>query len=194
MADKRPFFFGFGIIGVIVAIAVLLIVILIPMSFSYLDFYEVRVSECVICLTTADWVSIRFQVRFCPAKDDWKRGHVQSVRWWATLHRTRLWIQEILWCRTIRLLQPHSNLHQGQSRGSICFLNSPSLLISAVKNSSFTPFKVSISVELQYFLIKEDLKLLHDSYDIYYQSIIVNNAKDALKVSLAIWPSYLTGW
>lgn len=42
--------------------------------------------------------------------------------------------------------------------------------------------KVIISVEFQYFLIKEDLKLLHDSYDIRYQSIIVNNAKDALKV------------
>lgn len=39
-------------------------------------------------------------------------------------------------------------------------------------------------MELQYFLIKEDLKLLHDSYDIYYQSIIVNNAKDALKNSV----------
>ncbi len=42
--------------------------------------------------------------------------------------------------------------------------------------------EVSISVELQYFLIKEDLKLLHDTFDIYYQSIIENNAKDALKV------------
>ncbi len=42
--------------------------------------------------------------------------------------------------------------------------------------------EVSITVELQYFLIKEDLKLLHDSYDIYYENIIVNNAKDALKV------------
>lgn len=41
--------------------------------------------------------------------------------------------------------------------------------------------EVIISVEFQYFLIKEDLKLLHDSYDIRYQSIIVNNAKDALK-------------
>jgi hypothetical protein len=44
-------------------------------------------------------------------------------------------------------------------------------------------FKVSISVELQYFLIKEDLKLLHDSFDIRYQSIIAGNAKDALKVN-----------
>jgi hypothetical protein len=43
--------------------------------------------------------------------------------------------------------------------------------------------EVSISVELQYFLIKEDLKLLHDTFDIYYQSIIENNAKDALKVT-----------
>ena len=44
--------------------------------------------------------------------------------------------------------------------------------------------EVIISVEFQYFLIKEDLKLLHDSYDIRYQSIIVNNAKDALKNSI----------
>ncbi len=42
--------------------------------------------------------------------------------------------------------------------------------------------KVEITVELQYFLIKEDLKLLHDSYDVYYESILENNIKDALKV------------
>ncbi len=40
---------------------------------------------------------------------------------------------------------------------------------------------MSISVELQYFLIKDDLKLLHDTFDIRYQSIVVGNAKDALK-------------
>lgn len=44
--------------------------------------------------------------------------------------------------------------------------------------------QVSISVELQYFLIKEDLKLLHDTFDIRYQSIVVGNAKDALKNSV----------
>jgi len=41
--------------------------------------------------------------------------------------------------------------------------------------------QVSISVELQYFLIKEDLPLLHDTFDLRYQSIVVGNAKDALK-------------
>lgn len=46
--------------------------------------------------------------------------------------------------------------------------------------------EVKITAELQYFVIKEDLKLLHDSYDIYYHSIIVNNAKDAIKVSLIL--------
>ena len=45
--------------------------------------------------------------------------------------------------------------------------------------------EVEITVELQYFLIKEDLKLLHDSFDIYYESIVENNAKDALKVKLS---------
>lgn len=44
--------------------------------------------------------------------------------------------------------------------------------------------EVSISVELQYFVIKEDLKSLHDAFDIYYESIIENNAKDALKNSV----------
>lgn len=39
---------------------------------------------------------------------------------------------------------------------------------------------------MQYFLIKEDLKLLHDAYDVFYQSIVVNNAKDAIKVCLKI--------
>jgi hypothetical protein len=42
--------------------------------------------------------------------------------------------------------------------------------------------EVKITAELQYFLIREDLKLLHDSYDVYYQSVIANNAKDAIKV------------
>jgi hypothetical protein len=42
--------------------------------------------------------------------------------------------------------------------------------------------EVKITAELQYFLIKEDLKLLHDSYDIFYQKIIENNARDAIKV------------
>ena len=53
----------------------------------------------------------------------------------------------------------------------------PSLLIFTSDN-----LEVEIIVELEYFLIKEDLKLLHDSYDIYYESIVENNAKDALKV------------
>ena len=43
--------------------------------------------------------------------------------------------------------------------------------------------EVSISVELQYFLIKEDLKLLHDNYDLKYQSVVTGNANDALRVS-----------
>ena len=53
----------------------------------------------------------------------------------------------------------------------------PSLSIFTSDN-----LEVEITVELQYFLVKEDLKLLHDSYDIYYESIVENNAKDALKV------------
>ena len=51
-------------------------------------------------------------------------------------------------------------------------------------NFQYLLFKVSITVELQYFLIKDDLKSLHDAFDIYYESIIENNAKDALKACL----------
>jgi hypothetical protein len=38
-------------------------------------------------------------------------------------------------------------------------------------------------VKLHYFLVKEDLKLLHDSYDVYYEPIIENNARVAIKVN-----------
>jgi hypothetical protein len=51
--------------------------------------------------------------------------------------------------------------------------------------------EVEITAELQYFLIKEDLNLLHDSYDIYYESIVENNAKDALKVRYNLYPTRL---
>ena len=42
--------------------------------------------------------------------------------------------------------------------------------------------KVKISVILWYFLVKDDLPLLHKSYGINYETAIENNARDALKV------------
>lgn len=36
------------------------------------------------------------------------------------------------------------------------------------------------TISFQFFLIKEDLPLLHTAYDIYYEPIIVSNAKEAI--------------
>lgn len=138
MADKKPFFFGFGIIGVIVAIAVLLIVILIPMSFSYLDFYEYGFARR---RTT---------------------GNVDTAKVYAGGRH---------------FIGPDFEFKKFYGAAQYVYF-------SHIPIFTKDNLEVSISVELQYFLIKEDLKLLHDSYDIYYQSIIVNNAKDALKNSV----------
>ncbi len=44
------------------------------------------------------------------------------------------------------------------------------------------PIQVTITANMQYFLRKEQLSLLHKKYDIRYAPIIKNNAQDALKV------------
>jgi hypothetical protein len=36
------------------------------------------------------------------------------------------------------------------------------------------------TITFQFFLIKEDLPLLHAGYDIYYEPIIISNAKEAI--------------
>lgn len=36
------------------------------------------------------------------------------------------------------------------------------------------------TITFQFFLIKDDLPLLHTAYDIYYEPIIVSNAKEAI--------------
>ena len=41
--------------------------------------------------------------------------------------------------------------------------------------------QVNIDCSFQYFLRREDLKLLHDAYDLQYEDILRNNAIDALK-------------
>lgn len=49
----------------------------------------------------------------------------------------------------------------------------------------FTFFKkVEITVHIQYFLRKDELKLLHDAYDLYYEDVVRSSAIDALKVKL----------
>ncbi|CAF0838226.1 unnamed protein product [Rotaria sordida] len=40
--------------------------------------------------------------------------------------------------------------------------------------------EVHLTITFQFFLIKEDLPLLHTAYDIYYEPIIVSNAKEAI--------------
>ena len=38
----------------------------------------------------------------------------------------------------------------------------------------------SQTITFQFFLVKEDLPLLHTAYDVYYEPIIVSNAKEAI--------------
>ncbi|CAF0733979.1 unnamed protein product [Adineta steineri] len=40
--------------------------------------------------------------------------------------------------------------------------------------------EVHLTITFQFFLIKEDLPLLHAAYDLYYEPIIVSNAKEAI--------------
>ena len=42
--------------------------------------------------------------------------------------------------------------------------------------------EIGISVSLQYFLNKDDLAELHDEYDLFYEEIFKQTAKDAVKV------------
>lgn len=50
--------------------------------------------------------------------------------------------------------------------------------------SVFTADKleVGVTVHFQYFLRKDDLKLLHAAYDVYYEDVMKTSATDALKV------------
>jgi len=43
--------------------------------------------------------------------------------------------------------------------------------------------QIQVSVTITYFLIPEYLKLLHDEYDVNYESIIESSAQAAIKVS-----------
>ena len=43
--------------------------------------------------------------------------------------------------------------------------------------------EIGITVDLQYFLNKEDLPDLHDEYDLFYEEIFKQTAKDTVKVN-----------
>jgi len=126
------------IILVLVVIGLLLFLILFPMSFSYLDFYE--------------YGFVRRRTT----------GSVDTNKVYAGGRH---------------IIGPDFEFKEFYAAAQ--FVKFSHIPIFTLDN-----LEVKITIELQYFLIKEDLKLLHDSYDIFYQSIIVNNAKDAIKNSV----------
>lgn len=134
MSNKAPIGIG-AIVGGIVA---LLLVILLPMSFSYLDFYEYG-----------------FARRRTTGTVDTSKVY-QGGR---------------------HFIGPDFEFKEFYAAAQFVYFGH--IPIFTTDN-----LQVSISVELQYFLIKEDLPLLHDTFDLRYQSIVVGNAKDALKNSV----------
>lgn len=127
------------IAGIVVGvIGLLLLVILLPMSFSYLDYYEYG---------------------FARRKTT---GNVDT---------------NYVYSSGRHLIGPDFEFKEFYA--SAQYVHFSHIPIFTTDN-----LQVNISVELQFFVIKEDLKLLHDTFDIYYKSIIINNAKDALKNSV----------
>ena len=51
-------------------------------------------------------------------------------------------------------------------------------------NNSHSYLQVTIDVQIVYFIVAQDLKLLHDEYDINYEPLMMSSAQAALKVSL----------
>jgi len=129
-----------GIVGTVVGVSLALLVILLPISFSYLDFYEYGFYRNKIS------------------------GSVDT----GTINKPNVYTGGRY------LIGPTGEFKEFYA--SAHFLSFSHIPIFTTDN-----LQVSISVELQYFLIKEDLKLLHDTYDISYQSKIASSAKDALK-------------
>ncbi|XP_072034483.1 uncharacterized protein [Amphiura filiformis] len=56
-------------------------------------------------------------------------------------------------------------------------------LIALKRVEVFTSNRLAVNIDcsFQYFLRRDDLKLLHDTYDLQYEEILQNNAIDALK-------------
>lgn len=129
---------GLGAGGTVLAILVLALVILLPMSFSYLDYYEMGFTRR---RTT---------------------GNVDT---------------ENVYSSGRHLIGPDHEFKEFYA--SAQYVSFQHIPIFTTDN-----LQVNISIELQFFLIKDDLKLLHDAFDIFYNKIIVDNAKDALKNSV----------
>lgn len=138
MADEKLIRIAI-VAGVVIGlIGALLLVILLPMSFSYLDFYEYGFARR---RTT---------------------GNVDTL---------------YVYAGGRHFIGPDFEFKEFYSAAKfVTFLHIP---IFTTDN-----LEVKITAELQYFLIKDDLRLLHDAYDVFYESIVANNAKDAIKNSI----------
>lgn len=132
-----------GIGAIVGGIVALLLVILLPMSFSYLDFYEYGFAR-------------RRTTGTVDTSNVYQGGR--------------------------HFIGPDFEFKEFYAAAQFVYFGH--IPIFTTDN-----LQVSISVELQYFLIKEDLPLLHDTFDLRYQSIVVGNAKDALKVKLNLFKS-----
>jgi len=135
MSNIKP---ALGCGGIVAIVAALLLIILLPMSFSYLDFYEYGFA---------------------------RRRTTGSVD------------TDTVYAGGRHFIGPDHEFKEFYAAAQFVYFGH--IPIFTTDN-----LQVSISVELQYFLIQEDLALLHDTFDIRYQSIVVGNAKDALKNSV----------
>ncbi|CAF1457019.1 unnamed protein product [Didymodactylos carnosus] len=120
------------IIGV--AIGILLLVILLPMSFSYLDFYDYG-----------------FLRRHTTGRVDLNRVY-SGGRY---------------------LVGP--DYHFKKFKATAHHVNFNRISVFTTDN-----LEVHLTISFQFFLVKDDLPLLHAAYDIYYEPIIVSNAKEAI--------------
>jgi len=130
---------GAGII--ILGVGALLLIVLLPMSFGYLDFYEYG-----------------FAKRRSTGSVDTSTVYAGGRHFIGPDH-----IFKEFYAAAQFVQYGHINIYTSDN------------------------LEVSISVELQYFLIQEDLKLLHDNYDLKYQSVITGNANDALRSAVTVF-------
>ncbi|CAF0847232.1 unnamed protein product [Brachionus calyciflorus] len=138
MADEKTAKLIGLVASIVLGIGGILLIILLPMSFSYLDFYEY--------------------------------GFVRR-------RTTGKVYTDNVYSGGRHLIGPDFEFKEFYAAAQfVSFYHIPIFTLDNLE--------VKITAELQYFLIKEDLKLLHDSYDVYYHQIIANNAKDAIKNSI----------
>jgi len=58
---------------------------------------------------------------------------------------------------------------------------------SSSGTSSGAALSVTISVQIVYFIVAEDLKLLHDEYDVNYEPLMISSAQAALKDTASLF-------